>query len=232
VILETQCFTAQIVTPCLSCPLRRRRRGRKGRYFATCSSGFLGLSAEILEERVQIIIEACKEFLASFAHLRDDRIFVIIAIVGIAACLIHGDTINSSGVTIRGAAKPASAQALTILWVKIALAKCRQFHVSRNDIPCAAANAICAASALALVGRLRSLANRSASSAAMGDGGSIVIPSSAFNRSAAADASPAAASDLTISDVNNSKCFRLSHHFRVRISCDKRTISRLGQAVR
>jgi hypothetical protein len=79
----------------------------------------LFLLLDVLEDGVQIVIEAGGVGVANSTNLLHDGV-------------VHGfGSISSSGVQMIGAFNPLAAQTDSIIGRIVALARCRQFHVSR-----------------------------------------------------------------------------------------------------
>jgi len=139
---------------------------------------------------------------------------------------------SSCGVHMTGAGKPSASQISRNFSTMVALAICRQFHVSRNSIPCTAAVATCAASVSALAGINRlDINTRVKSSASLGYGNTRHSLNLA-TRSSAALASPRSTSFITRTETNNSYRFlRSFHQSLVVCCCPAIDTSLLGQAV-
>jgi hypothetical protein len=83
--------------------------------------GLFGVAAQILAYGRKVIGKFARVFLALLSNFGHNRV------------VIHGRTINCSGVTIRGALHPKVSQARSILSVNAAFAKWRQFQVKRKS---------------------------------------------------------------------------------------------------
>src|SRR5438874_2735838 len=84
----------------------------------------------VLHEGLQVVVVTREDFFSGAPHLRHDGIILLLVII-----VVHGNSMRSSGVRIRGATKPAFWHASSILGASCPLAKCRQFQVRRKVTP-------------------------------------------------------------------------------------------------
>jgi hypothetical protein len=83
----------------------------------------LGPLSQVFSHRVQVVVEASRVLLTGTADFFD----------WIAVLIGHGGSGSCSGVQMRGVAKPRDLHACSILSANVALARWRQFQVSRNE---------------------------------------------------------------------------------------------------